>query len=64
VCLFEVRRFSFTHFSRFVVEIKTISLKIRRLLEVLFVSSSVVIRWDEKTGLRRDAVRSQVIDVL
>jgi hypothetical protein len=24
----------------------------------------VVIRWDEKAGLRRDAVRSQVIDVL
>jgi hypothetical protein len=23
-----------------------------------------VIRWDEKAGLRRDAVRSQVIDVL
>jgi hypothetical protein len=23
-----------------------------------------VIRWDEKVGLRRDAVRSQVIDVL
>jgi hypothetical protein len=42
--LFEVRRFSVTHLSRFVVEIKTISLKIRRLLEVLFVSSSVVIR--------------------
>jgi hypothetical protein len=38
-----VRRFSVTHLSRFVVEIKTISLKIRRLLEVLFVSSSVVI---------------------
>jgi hypothetical protein len=26
--------------------------------------SSDAIRWDEKTGLRRDAVRSQVIDVL
>jgi len=25
---------------------------------------TVVIRWDEKAGLRRDAVRSQVIDVL
>ena len=24
----------------------------------------VVIRWDEKAGLRRDAVRSQVIDAL
>jgi hypothetical protein len=24
----------------------------------------VEIRWDEKTGLRRDAVRSRVIDVL
>jgi hypothetical protein len=23
----------------------------------------VVMRWDEKAGLRRDAVRSQVIDV-
>jgi len=23
---------------------------------------AVAIRWDEKTGLRRDAVRSQVID--
>jgi hypothetical protein len=23
-----------------------------------------VIRWDEKAGLRRDAIRSQVIDVL
>src|SRR5450631_4498538 len=26
--------------------------------------STVAIRWDEKAGLRRDAVRSQVIDVL
>jgi hypothetical protein len=26
--------------------------------------STVVIRWDEKTGLRRDAVGSQVIDAL
>jgi hypothetical protein len=26
--------------------------------------SNVVIRWDEKAGLRRDAVGSQVIDVL
>ncbi|MGC2185045.1 MAG: hypothetical protein WA637_17340, partial [Terriglobales bacterium] len=26
--------------------------------------STVVIRWDEKAGLRRDAVRSQVIDAL
>ena len=26
--------------------------------------STVVNRWDEKAGLRRDAVRSQVIDVL
>jgi len=25
---------------------------------------SVALRWDEKAGLRRDAVRSQVIDVL
>jgi hypothetical protein len=25
---------------------------------------TVVIRWDEKAGLRRDAVRSQVIDAL
>jgi len=25
---------------------------------------TVEIRWDEKAGLRRDAVRSQVIDVL
>jgi hypothetical protein len=25
---------------------------------------TVVIRWDEKAGLRRDAVGSQVIDVL
>jgi hypothetical protein len=25
---------------------------------------TVVNRWDEKAGLRRDAVRSQVIDVL
>ena len=25
---------------------------------------TVAIRWDEKAGLRRDAVRSQVIDVL
>ena len=25
---------------------------------------TVVIRWNEKAGLRRDAVRSQVIDVL
>jgi len=25
---------------------------------------TVVTRWDEKAGLRRDAVRSQVIDVL
>ena len=26
--------------------------------------ATVVIRWDEKAGLRRDAVRSQVIDAL
>jgi len=26
--------------------------------------ASVVIRWDEKAGLRRDAIRSQVIDAL
>jgi hypothetical protein len=26
--------------------------------------TTVEIRWDEKAGLRRDAVRSQVIDVL
>jgi hypothetical protein len=33
--------------------------------EVLWQSLIVVVtRWDEKTGLRRDAVRSQVIDVL
>ena len=25
---------------------------------------SVVIRWDEKAGVRRDAVRSRVIDAL
>jgi len=25
---------------------------------------TVVTRWDEKAGLRRDAVRSQIIDVL
>jgi hypothetical protein len=30
----------------------------------LLGKSSVVNRWDEKAGLRRDAVRSQVIDVL
>jgi len=29
-----------------------------------FCAYSVVIRWDEKAGLRRDAVRSQVIDAL
>jgi hypothetical protein len=28
------------------------------------VELSVAIRWDEKAGLRQDAVRSQVIDVL
>jgi hypothetical protein len=27
-------------------------------------SQGVVNRWDEKAGLQRDAVRSQVIDVL
>jgi len=27
-------------------------------------SVAVVIRWDEKAGLRRDAVGSQIIDVL
>ena len=30
----------------------------------LGVRTAAVIRWDEKAGLRRDAVRSQVIDVL
>jgi len=25
---------------------------------------TIVIRWDEKAGLRRDAIRSQVIDAL
>jgi hypothetical protein len=30
----------------------------------LDLSSTVVIRWDEKAGLRRDAIRSQVIDAL
>jgi hypothetical protein len=29
-----------------------------------FPKSTIVSRWDEKAGLRRDAVRSQVIDVL
>jgi hypothetical protein len=28
------------------------------------IDSGDVNRWDEKAGLRRDAVRSQVIDVL
>jgi hypothetical protein len=30
----------------------------------LFLAVVVVNRWDEKAGLRRDAVRSQVIDAL
>jgi hypothetical protein len=29
-----------------------------------FGESTVVNRWDEKAGLRRDAIRSQVIDAL
>ena len=29
-----------------------------------YVRAIVESRWDKKTGLRRDAVRSQVIDVL
>ena len=28
------------------------------------LASRVIIRWDEKAGLRRDAVGSQIIDVL
>jgi 5-deoxy-D-glucuronate isomerase len=31
---------------------------------IMLRSSTVENRWDEKAGLRRDAVRSQVIDVL
>jgi hypothetical protein len=34
------------------------------LVEIRFRKLSVVNRWDEKAGLRRDAVRSQVIDAL
>jgi hypothetical protein len=29
-----------------------------------YAEITLVIRWDEKAGLRRDAVRSQVIDAL
>jgi hypothetical protein len=37
----------------------------RILQELLLISSQTgENRWDEKAGLRRDAVRSQVIDVL
>ncbi len=38
-----------------------------KLRKVKLQSRAVIIdaiRWDEKAGLRRDAVRSQVIDVL
>jgi hypothetical protein len=34
------------------------------ILDKLSFPSVVVTRWDEKAGLRRDAVRSQVIDAL
>jgi hypothetical protein len=27
-------------------------------------TTTVVIRWDEKAGLQRDAIRSQIIDAL
>jgi hypothetical protein len=30
----------------------------------LALSATVLTRWDEKAGLRRDAIRSQVIDAL
>jgi hypothetical protein len=36
----------------------------RRLQVALSQALIVVNRWDEKAGLRRDAVRSQVIDAL
>ena len=31
---------------------------------IMSTRMNVVIRWDEKAGLRRDAIRSQVIDAL
>ena len=36
----------------------------RKQLYFLILRVAGVIRWDENAGLRRDAVRSQVIDVL
>ena len=35
-----------------------------KYLDTADLVRDVVIRWDEKAGLRRDAVGSQVIDVL
>jgi hypothetical protein len=37
---------------------------VSRLLSLAHANVTVESRWDEKAGLRRDAIRSQVIDAL
>jgi hypothetical protein len=41
-----------------------VALRLTAYLTTIQKPTSVVTRWDEKAGLRRDAVRSQVIDAL